>query len=478
MFRVIRRATNRPRTRPRHSSDESLCSSLTTIFSSIGIGVLIYILCFIVASATLPLLVIAFLVFRLLQFIRHDRKGNGNAALLEVYIRTWILIDLVILLYYIWFSAYLISHFVSKEVVFIGLPIKTWMHTCLIICGIYALNYVISMLCKLFIPLFPLDEKDSGVNVSEAVIETFDCLVFWLGEYEVMVRRVPSFKNHKILGLYTQNWISASLFFLIAYNVCTLCTHLVVWFLRRYSFKVLDSSTNYEGMMFPALHQFKESLKKLLFNRDTLLYYANGMKYSANFVFNALLLTLVWVFYLMPQLKAQAQAQAQTQARISSIVDLGTWTCVSLLICSFCWMIKTSVILSWEASSVYRRLHSKIFQGGKQLYFLGIIFRHNYLFEAKKEEVDLTVLRNEPISALIGNDNDAYNSLCESRKEVVKDDLLNHPNPTLYDIYQMCLHLLAAEKELAAKENHTSDFLDDLKRRGDCQCVHIHVDDR
>ncbi|XP_021774199.1 uncharacterized protein LOC110738138 [Chenopodium quinoa] len=327
----------------------------------------------IAATVALPLLLVSFLVIRLLQFFSHG-DAYDKAVQLMLFIRAWILIDMVVFLIILWIFFWVPKN-ISGLKLLLGLTLADWVNLYYVIFGIYILSCFVSVVTINLLPLVPLDHTESGLILPEAVLEIIDCLIFWLAESEVM-KRVSTFKHHKILRLNTQKWIEVSIFVLVAYNVITLCTYMIVWLLRKLvCHKILKPGINTKSRQYLIIEKFLRG--------KYLMYWANGMKRSINFILRSLLLLITWVSYFGSKLNKTTQAKY--------ILDFGTWTCLSLLICSFLWLVKTCVLLSWEACSVYNRLNSKILEGGKQLYFLGIIGRHNYdilnlLYECKDDE--------------------------------------------------------------------------------------------
>ncbi|GMH29133.1 hypothetical protein Nepgr_030976 [Nepenthes gracilis] len=55
------------------------------------------------------------------------------------------------------------------------------------------------------------------------------------------------------------------------------------------------------------------------------------------------------------------------------IFHIVKWSLTSLLIFSFCWLLKTVLLLKWEAHAVYNRFRDRILRAGFQLYFLACI---------------------------------------------------------------------------------------------------------
>ncbi|XP_021769954.1 mechanosensitive ion channel protein 4-like isoform X1 [Chenopodium quinoa] len=442
----------------------------------------------IAATVALPLLLVSFLVIRLLQFFSHG-DAYDKAVQLMLFIRAWILIDMVVFLIILWIFFWVPKNISGlRHVLLLGLTLADWVSLYYVIFGIYILSCFVSVVTINLLPLVPLDHTESGLILPEAVLEIIDCLIFWLAESEVM-KRVSTFKHHKILGLNTQNWIEVSIFVLVAYNVITLSTYMIVWLLRKLvCHKILKPGINTKSRQYLIIEKFLRG--------KHLMYWANGMKRSINFILRSLLLLITWVSYFGSKLNKTPQAKY--------ILDFGTWTCLSLLICSFLWLVKTCVLLSWEACSVYNRLNSKILEGGKQLYFLGIIGRHNYdilnlLYECKDDETlwnyDIlnygsddqrlrqfvshlckTLFPNRVMNLHAhylsklddvdewGDKQVNAKKLLRKKHKRVKHDLLIQEGRTLtlYCIQQAAGYFLTAKQTLL-KEKYTSDILENLK---------------
>lgn len=257
-------------------------------------------------------------------------------------------------------------------------------------------------------PSIPLAHTESSLYVRAAVLEIIDCLTFWAIQFLVM-RAVPTLMHHKLLGLYTRRWIDVSILVLISHNVIKISTHIIVWLLRELACEKLDPGPNEKSKRYFIMEK--------ILQRKYLVYYANGTKHSINTILTSVMLLLTWVLYL--------RSKVDETPRTQDIIQFGTWTCVTFLIASVLWLIKTCLLLSWEASVVYNRLDwsSKIIDGGLQLHFLGIIDQHNY---------------------------DVFNLLQIGW------------NPTMYGIQQVAAHFLTAKISLS-KEDYTSVTLDNLK---------------
>lgn len=316
------------------------------------------------SMAMLPLLVVSYLFIRLLQIVRHGH-AYYNVTRLKLFIRIWMCIIMASLTLYSGIAGpiikYYYEHSLHKDAgqsihMLTLIPVSVYF----IIFDIFFLSSFLPTIISFITPELPLDHTESGLHVREAVVEIIDCVLFWWIESEVM-NYVPAFKHHKILGLHTQQWIKVSFFVLIGYNVIILSTRMIVYRLRILAENltpVLDANS----IAYILVDRFM--------SRKYLMYCANGMKHSINFMFSSLMLLLTWVLYFRSHLN---------ETHISKkVLEFGTWTCVSVLFCSVFWLIKTCVLLSWEATIVYDRLNNKLIVGGKQLFYLGIIGRHNH----------------------------------------------------------------------------------------------------
>ncbi|XP_048499775.1 uncharacterized protein LOC104889969 isoform X2 [Beta vulgaris subsp. vulgaris] len=461
-----------------------LVTAIFAICAGATIGAIIWsivtLLSIIIAIASLPLLLVSFLVTRLLQFIRHG-DDYDSAVHFKLFIRAWIytgMSSLVVILAILYGIAK--NNSTLKRAVFMGSPLSNWIVIYFVIFGIYVFNWALSVFIYKFIPIVPLDHSESGLNVPENVLEIIDCFIFWLALSEVY-KRVPAFKDDKIFGLYTRKWIEVSIFLLIAYNVIILSTRLIVR-LFKFADKRLHSGSNKKSRRY----LFTEKMMHLRY----LMYCANGLKHNIDFVLTSLMLLLIWVLYFGSHLNEYGTTRAK------KLVEIGTWTCVSLLVCAFLWLIKTCLLLSWEASAVYNRLETKIIDGGKQLYFLGIIGRHVHDFfnlqyesttdperemlmclffnifpigvinidshyQSRSDVIDRWVREEEEEE---DESNNNTKKLSTKRKKIVNADFLMKKGrpPTMFGLQQGAHYFLKA-RETLKNEKYTSDIMDKLK---------------
>ncbi|KAK9735985.1 hypothetical protein RND81_04G243200 [Saponaria officinalis] len=420
----------------------------------------VYTLVTIVTFAILPLVLVAFVVLRLVQFvIRCDVLEQHYA--LKVLMRYWVLVVALLLLIEVGLF-YPIAKFVPvvNLVTIIGLPITMWIKLICIVIGIYFINLIIWFSTAVILAGQMVDRNgECWELVLEAVSEIFGCLLFLWAEVVVM-NSVPTFKQSKIFGIYTHKWIKVSLFVLIGYNMITLLTHIVVWSLP----KLFDDNLRIGEKLKTALSLVCcYDLGKGAFNKKYVVYVGIGIKRSIIFIFSAVMLFVTWVLYFDKHLNTRENKR---------ILKFGTWTLVSLLTCSFFWLIKSCIILYWEAHTVYNRLHSKTADIGRQLYFLILLSNVHFerVFETPEENSDdspgcgssKTPPKRKALWVVLesGSDGDVYQIF---DRKTVREKLISRigTNASIHDIHQAAEQILAAQYSLS-KEN-TSDYLRHLQ---------------
>ncbi|KMT14473.1 hypothetical protein BVRB_4g072460 isoform B [Beta vulgaris subsp. vulgaris] len=449
-------------------------------FVVIVVGTLV----FPIAVILLPWLVVSFSIARLLQFIRYGDEYD-NVTALKLCIRAWIYQlylfsiapALALLLTVAWYAPNLRLQFYKVE----GMLLTDWQHICSAMSGMFICSILFLIVALYFIPRLQLDHSESGINIPEAVLEIADCLnvFFWLKLVTVNTIAPHVLKHHRSLELETWKWFQVSIFMVIIYNVITLSTHIIVWLLQKLvcRYKLVPETTTEKNS------QQNNTVLKILLRRRYIVYWGNGMKHNITFVLTSLFFLLAWVLVFRSQLDETPKAR--------KIYEFGTWTSLSFLVCAFLWLIKTCVILFQEASSIYIRLQSNILQGGKQLYFLGMIGRHSFdIFNLMYHDdmpniVDengmtkhfVSVLRHLLNLSLAVNLNTHYHTksdvedewenekrLSKVKKERAKEYLLmvqDDPNPTIYAIQQVALYFVIAKDKLW-EEKYSSIILQKL----------------
>ncbi|XP_074292545.1 mechanosensitive ion channel protein 10-like isoform X2 [Silene latifolia] len=274
---------------------------------------------------------------------------------------------------------------------------------------------------------------------------------------------VPTFKQSKIFGIYTQKWIKVSLLLLIGYNIITLLAHLFVWSLPKFFGDHPRINEHLKGALSCVCC---DDLGKSAFNKKYVVYVVNGTKRSIIFILSMVMLLTTWVLYFGKHLN--------TTPKDKRVLEFGTWTLVSLLICSFLWLIKSCILLYWETRSVYDRLHTKVTAIGKQLYFLIMLNYTHYRHAIESPVVDsddsdcgLSCSKTPPRKKVpwvlleTSDEGDVYNTL--DRKSV-RANLINHTGSkaSTYEI-QKAAELFSTAQYALSKEGIDANDLDHLQ---------------
>ncbi|XP_074292547.1 mechanosensitive ion channel protein 9-like isoform X4 [Silene latifolia] len=170
------------------------------------------------------------------------------------------------------------------------------------------------------------------------------------------------------------------------------------------------------------------------------------------------MLLLTWVLYFGNHLN--------TKPEDKRFLEFGTWTLVSLLICSFLWLIKSCICLYWETRSVYDRLHTKVTAIGKQLYFFILLSythyeRVNVPVDKSADDSDcgLSCSKTPPKKKVpwvlldTSNEGGVYNVL---DRKIVRADLINHTSSkaSTYGIQKAAELFFTAQYALLNESNY------------------------
>ncbi|KAL9233651.1 hypothetical protein vseg_008618 [Gypsophila vaccaria] len=400
----------------------------------------------------LPLILGAFVVLRLFQFVIRCEVFTKHVEL-KVLMRYWIFVVVLLILLEVGIF-YPVAKYVPevKLVMIVGLPITKWI---IIICkliGIYLINLVSWTLVGVALAALFTDKNDGSWElVLECISEIFGCLLFLWAEFVVM-SSVPTFKESKIFGVYTRKWIKVSLFVLIGYNIISVLTNVLVWTLPKLS----GDHRRIGDKLSKALDiACCNDLGKGAFNKKYAAFIGIGMKRSIIFILSAVMLLVTWVLYFDDHLNTPENKR---------ILKFGTWTLLSLLICSFFWLIKSCILLYWEAHAVSNRLHSKITDIGKQLYFLVLlsnvhykrVFETNASSEKPSERLSYWVLLDSKTED--EEEEDVYVYDISDRRSVREKLIIRtDKKASIYNIQQAAKQILTAGYSLS-KESIFSDL--------------------
>ena len=156
---------------------------------------------------------------------------------------------------------------------------------------------------------------------------------------------------------------------LIGYNVMTLLTQAFVWLLPQFYGDKLGNIGDGVLSSFCCIDLIAKFLKKRY-----VVYVACGLKRTIIFILCALMLLLTWVFHI-----GDYRNRSDSSPEDNKCFTFGTWTFVIILIWFLLWLIKSCVLLYWEAQAVNERLHTNISKIGKQLYILVMLSNDHYV---------------------------------------------------------------------------------------------------
>ncbi|XP_074292522.1 mechanosensitive ion channel protein 10-like [Silene latifolia] len=418
----------------------------------------------VITVVMLPLFFVSIVVLRLFELI-------GSSKNLEKRLLTKKFLCLFMMSYLLW-SLMVISVFYYpivknvpwvKHVMIIGLPLTKWFHIICKLVGIFGLSQAVSYVLDFLSTQLILEKSESKLILSEAMSEIIGCLLFLWAELLVM-RRVPTFKQSKIAGIYTHNWIEVSLFLIIGYNIITFLIHALVWsLLEIYTANEGDVRSDIKSNNAMRLYWGKELGKA--FNKKYVVYIAFCIKRCIISLLSMVMLLITWVVYFVSRLDETPEDKKN--------LEFGTWTIVSVLLCSFLWLIKSCILLYWEAY-MYDRLHSKIMGIGELLYFLIMLTCTHYRktvdgvesnkitgkYHCNFERYRLVKLtqpnESKALWVLSVNNNENEEDLMLNRKSV-REELINYPRSSIYDLKTAAQRLLTAQYALS-KETTLGDL--------------------
>ncbi|KAH9622438.1 hypothetical protein KSS87_007771 [Heliosperma pusillum] len=412
----------------------------------------------VVTVAILPLLLVAFVFVRLFQIIVRAER-YVTRILVMILLRYWTFVAVMLLLVEVGIF-YPIAKNVPglKLVMIIGLPITKWIKMICILIGIYLIGQLIWVF-MFYMLICVFNDTDEIVNFHwESISEITRCLlVLWANV--VVMSSVPIFKQSKIFGIPTDKWVKVSLFVLIGYNIITSLMHILVQSLLKIYGDPLEVGENIKTILSSVCC---DDFTKGNFNKKNIVYIASGIKRSIIFILSMVMLLITWMVYFGNRL--------DTAPKNQRILDFGIWTFVSLLICSFLWLFKSCLLLYWEAHTVYDRLHPKIRDIGKQLYFLVMLSHEHYkqatryaATELNDSDCGLSSCFKAPPQKMVvwilpDNSDEDYIYRRLDRK-IVRAEFINCTGikASIYDIQKAAQRFLSAQNALA-NENTVGDL--------------------
>ncbi|CAO2837264.1 unnamed protein product [Amaranthus hypochondriacus] len=410
----------------------------------------------ILSLAIFPLLLISILMVRLFQFIRH---GDGFEKLVQVktLIRGWLYLDLSAAVFSMWCFFPLFKYVPKvKQVTIFDLSFTKWTVLISIIYGLYFLSFILYMgVHQLLIIVL-----NFGIpQIAQALTEIIDSLIFWWAVHEV-IKKVPSCRNHEILGLSTRKWITVTVLVIIGYNLIFLCVQLTVSLLRKLccGLHLVTDKAPWQKFV---IHCIRTTY---------LAYIVEGMKWSVCIILRSLLIMLVWILYFGSHLNLNGN-------KAENIWELGKWSFVSLLIFSVLWFIKTAVLLAWDVHTIYDRFKPMILSRSEKLYYLSILCmnKHETLQPAGWVDISTGIREDSIVDLFCFNlirsmENPVIEHIVSIKKmEKIKNNLvetMEKTDPTIDDIQQAIQYFLVAKKALS-KETYISDILKNFDSAGD-----------
>ncbi|GAB4842485.1 hypothetical protein Ancab_012459 [Ancistrocladus abbreviatus] len=245
-----------------------------------------------------------------------------------------------------------------------------------------------------------LEFKRTEFRVTKLVAAILSLVLTGLLAWLVINLSVKSLKRKIILGSHLWQWTLAVVILSFVYPMINMVTGLILTFL------------------------------KIKYKRHTdAVYFAEGLKTSINLVIFSAAFSLIWHFYFRSHQGLRKTSDTNLLFRIVR------WTLVSFFIFSICWLFKETLLLIWEAHSIYNRFRKRILRAGFQLYFLARISgtsMHNFkprkmremVNKAKKENEERTILTNKmalPESTKMGSMKERKKAESEEAKSKDKD---------------------------------------------------------
>ncbi|GAB4842476.1 hypothetical protein Ancab_012450 [Ancistrocladus abbreviatus] len=284
---------------------------------------------------------------------------------------------------------------------------------------------------------------DAALRVANLVSVIRIRIVFIMLVWLVINLTVPGLRRKNVLGSPLWKWSLLVVIIACGYIAISIVTRLMLYFLTKL----------YKG------------------GKDG-GYFLRELRRSVNVIVFSISAFLLWHFYFL------SNRGLKDTSHTDDFFDYMTWIMVALLIFSVLWLVKTILLLQWEAHAVYHRFTTRILRAGFQLYFLAIIAGISWdtFRPAEEEEADQNgeegkvdekekmeggenqrILEGKPTLDQNNADEEKRKKEREDGKRKAKDILmLSSKDVTTYRLKRMANYFLSLAKESSREDDDIS----------------------
>ncbi|GAB4842560.1 hypothetical protein Ancab_012536 [Ancistrocladus abbreviatus] len=285
---------------------------------------------------------------------------------------------------------------------------------------------------------------DAALRVANLVSVIRIRIVFIMLVWLVINLTVPGLRRKNVLGSPLWKWSLLVVIIACGYIAISIVTRLMLYFLTKL----------YKG------------------GKDG-GYFLRELRRSVNVIVFSVSAFLLWHFYFL------SNRGLKDTSHTDDFFYYITWTMVALLIFSVLWLVKTILLLQWEAHAVYHRFTTRILRAGFQLYFLAIIAGISWdtFRPAEEEEADQNGEEGkvDEKEEMEGGDNQIIlgvkptldqNNADEEKKKKEREDhgkrkakdilMLSSKDVTTYRLKRMANYFLSLAKESSREDDDIS----------------------
>ncbi|KAL8138565.1 hypothetical protein V2J09_004566 [Rumex salicifolius] len=248
----------------------------------------------------------------------------------------------------------------------------------------------IGLFLIVFIPLYLLyagaawlfcniDVTDEHNSVEQNVLQGKKSFFDKVHEVQETTRKIGKLPRviQSRLVIFVLTWLTVNLSVPELRNKFVLGSKLWKWTLL---FTVVSCGYHLISMMTQSLI-FLLCLNPQLKSKNNWVYYIQGLRQSVNLVILSAAILLTWVLYFRTDRGIKKTDDTDT------VLHVCTWSFVTLAVTAVLWLLKSVLLLKWEADAVYCRFKERILTAGLQIYFLGHICGwHLGVFQPKSED--------------------------------------------------------------------------------------------